>query len=290
MLSNQRGIVMNKSTLLICSLIVVAVVAVVAIAVLSAQDGQDDDQTEWDSPVPLSAEMEMKIKQDYLDFRTKVYHPDATVDDVRIGTYYGTYGSCVAVMMTDAFSMYTAALETEIIDGVIFHYTSSNKILIWDDGSFYRLQEAFDSGLLTRGNLREIEHNNPFTVWDPPVPLSAETEMKIKQDYLDFRTKVYHPDATVDDVTIDTYYGTYGSCVAVMMTDAFSDYTDAIPIETYETIGGIWIIYNSSNEILIWEDGSFHRLQEAFDSGLLTRDNLREIEFNNPAARHNWWT
>jgi len=163
---------MNKSTLLICSLIVVAVVAVVAIAVLSAQDGQDDDQTEWDSPVPLSAEMEMKIKQDYLDFRTKVYHPDATVDDV----------------------------------------------------------------------------------------------------------------------TIDTYYGTYGSCVAVMMTDAFSDYTDAIPIETYETIGGIWIIYNSSNEILIWEDGSFHRLQEAFDSGLLTRDNLREIEFNNPAARHNWWT
>jgi hypothetical protein len=98
----------------------------------------------------------MKIKQDYLEFHTKPMYPDATVDDIEIKKYYGTYGGCVAVLMTDNYTGYSQALETEVVDGITIQYFDSNKMLIWKNGNFHHLQEAYDEGLLTKDDLSLI--------------------------------------------------------------------------------------------------------------------------------------
>jgi hypothetical protein len=272
---------MNKSTLLIFSLVIVAVAAVIAVAALSAQNGQDDDQTERDPPVPLSEEMEMKIKQDYLDLRTKNDHPDATIDDVQLLSYYGTYSGCEVLMIIDSFYYsYTSEIPYERIDGITIICDGPVLALAWKDGNFYALSKAYEDGLLTKDDIKDISAVHPLNLYElervsPPAPLSEDIKTKIKQDYLDSCTKIDHPDATVDDVMIYKYYGTYGRCVAVMMTDRFSVYATVI---CHETIGGIVIDYSDSNRIVIWKDGSFYNLHEAFDSGLLTKGNLREIK------------
>jgi len=154
---------MKKITILIIASVSLAVVAAIAIIAFPAQDGdkviQEDYQTKWGPPAPLSAETETMIKQDYLEFYTKIGTPNATIDDVYIRNYYGTYGSCVAVMMIDAHTLYIQVTGSETIDGITFYYNDAKRILIWENGNFYRLQIANDMGLLTKDDLICIERN-----------------------------------------------------------------------------------------------------------------------------------
>lgn len=118
-----------------------------------------------------------------------------------------------------------------------------------------------------------VDTNNNRAGSDSPR-LSIDAETKIKQDYLDFYTKIRHPDATKDDVMTLSYYGTYKDCVVVKMTDAFTGYVQVI---TFQTIGGVTISYPDSNTAIAWKNGIFYSLQDAYDTGLLTVDDLIQI-------------
>ena len=61
--------------------------------------------------------------------------------------YYGLYNSNLVVMMDTSKSAYYQKPYEEVIDGVKFTYQDSNRILVYSDGKFYSLQEAFDIGL-----------------------------------------------------------------------------------------------------------------------------------------------
>ena len=271
---------MNK-TVLILSVAILFTAAIICVVAFSAQNDHED--SEGDSPLsPLSAKTEKRIKQDYLEFFIKPRNPDATIDSITISKYYGTYGGCVAVLMGGGGIGYTMALETEVVDGITIQYFDSNKMFIWKNGNLYRPQEAYDMGLLTKDNLSKISaisfSNNNYHEDDegdsPLPPLSAETEMRIKQDYLEFFVKPMNPDATLDSIIIMNYYGTYGGCVAVLMGGGGIFYYQALGTEV---IDGITIQYGDSNRMFIWENGNLHRLQKAYDKGLLTKDDLREI-------------
>ena len=83
-------------------------------------------------------------------------NPGATIDDIAVDHYYGTYNGTAVVIMTDAFARYLTVLTSETVGGATFHYPNSNKALAWNDGSFYSLQEAYSIGLLTENDLREM--------------------------------------------------------------------------------------------------------------------------------------
>ncbi|MDR1690292.1 MAG: hypothetical protein LBR42_00425 [Candidatus Methanoplasma sp.] len=151
---------MNKYTILIVS-IVSFVLVLTAAAVLM----QDTDKAKKDPPAQLSTEIEMLLKQDYLDDHIKSDNPDATVDDVTLAKYYGTYDGSIAVMMKGDFISHITVLEDEVIDGITIQYGSSNRLLIWEDGVFYTLQEAYDKGILTKEDLIAISEV-PFMVDD----------------------------------------------------------------------------------------------------------------------------
>lgn len=103
--------------------------------------------------------------------------------------------------------------------------------------------------------------------------LTSETETKMKQDYLDFDISTV-PNTTAEDVMIYKYYGTYNGSVAAIIGYGFYVYADVI---TYENIDGITIAYPNTNTILIWNSESFYHLQESYDNGLLTKDDVKRI-------------
>jgi len=112
---------------------------------------------------------------------------------------------------------------------------------------------------------------------------SKETEIQIKQDYLNYILLERVPEATFDDVFIFEYYGSFSGCYVVRMSDRFSGYAAVI---TYETIDHITITYSDTNKAVAWKDGAIYSITDAYDRGLLTPDDIESISQKCPLF---WW-
>ena len=97
-------------------------------------------------------------------------------------------------------------------------------------GEFYTLQQAYDNGWLSKGDLRNIAYHKTgdgqrkgFTPTPKdPETLSAETELAIKEDWTRLLREQGTENAVADDVTIHNYYGIYDGLVAVFVSDNYS--------------------------------------------------------------------
>jgi len=108
--------------------------------------------------------------------------------------------------------------------------------------------------------------------------LGVETEMRILQDYLDANNGFKSPSdpigLTVYDIYIDSYFGTYNGCF-VFRVDGPWDYPAMVKDLV---IAGVRIgTFNFGREPQTWKDGSFNDLQDAYDQGWLTQDDLGSI-------------
>ena len=95
----------------------------------------------------------------------------------------------------------------------------------------------------------------------------------------DIKRAYYHredaPDIEVAyDIYIDQAFGEYNKSVAIMMSDSL---TFDMPCETIEVIGQYTFIYPTTSTIKIYHDECLYSLQEAFDLGYITQDNLQMI-------------
>lgn len=126
-------------------------------------------------------------------------------------------------------------------------------------GNFYSLKEAYDKGILTQNDLKNIAYylndNSDDDTFIPnplsPVYLSVEVEKSIKLTAVyELRTRDENskPEATIEDITILGYYGTYNDYIVVRLSDSFSDYPDVV----YEiVIDDVTFIYSGAS-ITIW--------------------------------------
>ena len=118
-------------------------------------------------------------------------------------------------------------------------------------GTYCGMQEAYDNGWITVEDLQSIaNHQNNGT--DPNDTLSAEVEKAIKKTVAKDLRSFPYPIliATVKDVTIDRYYGTYNNCVAVMISNAYTEYPQAL---WDDVIAGVIFHYYDGNVIVIWK-------------------------------------
>ena len=132
-----------------------------------------------------------------------------------------------------------------------------------EEKKFYTVTEAYEEGLLTREQIMSIayyHHEGTFSNEEimgedyTPLPLTpeelpAETVKALLQDHIDedYPGTQY----TVSDFKIDSYYGTYNGCVAVMIGFVEGGFYASF---TIEEIAGIKIGYGDSNCILIWKN------------------------------------
>ena len=96
---------------------------------------------------------EEKIRNDYLLCLHAQGETEAILDDVKILKNYGNYNGAVVVRMEKgAF----AVITTIQVGGVDFIFSDSNIAIVWHDGQFFKLEEAYNNGLLTKNNLNAI--------------------------------------------------------------------------------------------------------------------------------------
>ena len=221
------------------------------------------------------------------------YH--VTFDSVWIAGYYGTYNDCVAVVMRRIGPSSPLVLVwTTIVGESLFAYSSvyASRIIAWKEGLFYELQDAYNQGLLTNEDTRNIAH---YAYGDDADRMNLENHAGLRLDRLRAITQSYFvtylepyfPKSSRNNILFVNYYGSYeyfedpsgriNDCVAVMITTKYDEYAD----EAWEaTVAGTVFRYNNGNKILLWKsDQGFYELQEAYDIGLLTVDDIQSIAY-----------
>jgi len=273
----MRGAAVVKNPMFVWgALVLLMVIVAAAILAFSFYDNDQNGSTQppdsfsaWQGThFGLTEETETKIKQDYLSFDVS-REPYSTAEDVVLYNYYGTYGGCVAATMGYGYYSYSTMITHENIDGITISYPNSNKILVWNDGNFCHLQEAYDNSLLTKDDIIRISE-----IW----PLFWSEEKQIRQNYVDTFIRQYVPEATADGVWIELNYGRYYNpthvTVVLMMWHEEEGTTCAIR-EVY--LGNVKFIYSNGYSITAWNDGYFYGLQDAYDQNFLTMEDIINI-------------
>ena len=110
---------------------------------------------------------------------------------------------------------------------------------------------------------------------NPEIDLNKATQRRILKDYYNIYVKPYPYSPSTDFLRIERYYGTYNGMVAFWIHSSLWDYHASMPIEFF--IADIRFYYHDW-QLHFWNDGKFyHDLQEIYDLGLLTQDDLRII-------------
>jgi len=196
----------------------------------------------------------------------------------RIEEYYGTYNGCIAVIFNDYF--HSGSRPLGLVAGIRFQYDYGNRILAWKEGEFYILQKAFDLGLLTGEDIETIAyyfHNGYvknrelelFDSFDPSnfdliihEPLSEEIKTQI-------RNVIPHS----SEETQIQYYGIYN--------DAFvfrSLYENVYGISNCEIAADILFVYPNAS-LYIFKAGKYYSLREAYYTGLISKNDLKNIAY-----------
>lgn len=113
-------------------------------------------------------------------------------------------------------------------------------------GKFYTIQEAYDQGLLTLENLNLLhKYHEQVQI---QLELYSIFEGAIKKTRLAELINDY-PNATLENINIDKYYGKYESAYAVKISVTFYIYGGIVS----ETIEGLEFVFNGPST-LIWCD------------------------------------
>ncbi len=107
----------------------------------------------------LDKEIEAEIKTAYFNLHKKDFdNCNATAADISI-FFCGEYSGSYVMFVHSAVYSYEDAVSLEIIDGVLFNYSSGHKMDVYNNGMFYSVSEAFNQDLLTHNDLLNLVGN-----------------------------------------------------------------------------------------------------------------------------------
>lgn len=191
-----------------------------------------------------------------------------TADDITID-YYGEFNGAHVVYISAPCFSYTTAIEERTIDGVTIVYPTSQTLEVYKDGGFYFLETAFENGFIDHGNLVDIRNRFKSDSFFP-YP-NKDTVDRIKTKYYELHKN--DGDFKLEDVGIN-FYGEYRLVYVMFIGYDGEAVGDAI---TEENIDGITIVYPNTKTMTVFYGGEFYSLNQAFENGYLTRDNVKDI-------------
>ena len=119
------------------------------------------------------------------------------------------------------------------------------------------------------GRIEELENK------DKPV-LDEAKAAEIKTAYYNLNKQHFVSEFytyTAEDVTL-TFYGEYNGAYVMFIDTPYLAYLDAI---TTQVVDGVTFVYGSSHTLDVYNNGSFYSVGEAFENGLLTHNDLVDI-------------
>ena len=245
--------------------------------------------------------------------------PDGAVDlgtslhsyPFRYVDYYGTYQGYTALRIYSK-NIFLPFRDKEEVASCTLYYSGSSDILfcrvvLWNDNIFYQLPYAYSQGLITAEDVQSIAHYNNLRHFEPtvsaspvpdgptPVPtefipapiepaeLSEDVWARIRNSYQYVVDGEFWKITSLQDRTEPYdfhYYGTYQGYLAIFIRTT-SPYTMK---QSDEEIDGILIDHRGNADwlhgrIYLWQKDVFYQLKDAYNIGLISRDDLKTIAY-----------
>ncbi len=112
----------------------------------------DKDELEQDDKMILTKELDLEIRnaffETYVSESEKTYH---SVNDLTV-EYYGEYDDAHVVMVNGILG-YDDGNTTKVVATLMFEYPTSQELLVYDEGKFMTLEEAFEHDVLEYGDI-----------------------------------------------------------------------------------------------------------------------------------------
>jgi len=253
-----------------------------------------DEDTEWQI-----------VQAYYTKLKKSSKHRNLSINDVRVEQYYGSYcpGYLVPNLPSQQYKIAVAEYldpKNHIVTAVrmsptgmdygteqrdvrlkipyyniraVIRYNDDSAILIWDKGNLYDIEKDlnyYSTLLLQNDHYRIINWHNG---------LDFKTDALIREDLGKFIFSGWPEDEYV--YILMKYLGTYNGYTALNL------YSGGHSTAIHEQIiGGVHFV-NSLKEqrVLAWKEGKIYKLEDLYDQGLITREDLVEMAYFHYAAR-----
>ena len=219
---------------------------------------------------PLSEEKKLRIRQDYLNTFIIEKFPDAKIEHVHIKTHYGSFYNSIVVSMDSKYLVYDDT-EREMIffmweDQQLIRYSDFDRLWLWNDGKFYKLP------MMCMLSSTFIPSDTPD--WNKCENLSNRRRILNRLNGLSIEMASLLEESIGNNSPAahlwDTlrYYGTYNDSAvfSAVQPDPYSIF-----------VGGQVFILGSG--IYVFQEGKIYTLREAYNSGLLDEEDIRDIAY-----------
>ena len=243
----------------------------------------EGDPIDWSSWTPpwhpggLSEEIQLRIRQDYLDkLHDEGVLLNLTTDDVSIIGYYGTYISLagtdsVVVMMEDGRNWVPNQRDVAVADFYLFRYKNDNSILAWNEGQFYSLPVAWELDIVRR--LRDWDR-----IFNLHNGFSIETEERIWGDYMDWRQLAGNPVSQYAQTAVRfNYLGTFNEWAVTYIT--FGPPNVGMDPQPFFVDGIVFRYMGFGDHIVVWKDGQIYEFRDAYNQDILSFRNMQWIGY-----------
>ncbi|MBO4770239.1 MAG: hypothetical protein J5563_05595 [Clostridia bacterium] len=122
---------------------------------------------------------------------------------------------------------------------------------------------------------KSIETKDVSTLENVNIPDNPSKELleQIAGDFAACWNKKHNSSHSADEFYVKRYYGEYNGAVPVKVGGPFFS---TMAVELYVVAGyGVW--NNDGNKIWVWKDGNFYLLNDAFENGILTEEDIANI-------------
>lgn len=227
-----------------------------------------------DSPIELSDAEEREIVWSYIKYSEDEDKLDYTYSVECYGKFDGMY----AVMIDVSGSYYSDAIRYEAVGDVEFVFPNGKRMKIYRWGEFYSLAEA--ASFVDEEDIMSIEWSKrvAFTYSETSTPIALEKPAI--EDILRAYVDIYNEPGDKD---LDYSLRCYGSfhenrkhIYVVFVDKTGKTYESKL---TREEVNGLVFEYPTEQAMLVYpyDKHEFHTLTEAFESGLLTAEELYQV-------------
>ena len=278
---------MKKVTKIIC-LIIAAILIVAAIIVLSTHNGityklrTSPDDIE-DKTGKLTDNMKSEIQLEYFRDRRMLLSPKKVE-----GVCYGVFDDAYCVILRSPGSMATVMTYEEVA-GCKFEYGREG-MRVYSNRKFYSLTEAYANGILNDAEIEELWDLYTDVLWGRPgddceikpcpwdyqsLQLNEDIKREIQiARLIDIHGEYYEKMGYVPEHVWVVCYGIFDNVYGVMTWGPGVGY---VKEEKTVTVGEYTFRFDDSNTMMIYYDGEFYSMNQAYQMNLLDDLKLKEL-------------
>ncbi len=173
---------------------------------------------------------------------------------------YGKFDGVYAIIPKKNMEYFEPKVTVESIGSYSFVYPNENKIQICANGTYYSLTDAYAQKIISNADLAEIYKN-------------YNMHIEIRTVFLEKFGHEIPDGADGEDDIIVMLQGVYGDVYAAVVASVRWNNTKS----PTETVNGLTFTWEQQYDIHVYTKGEFYTLTEAFEQGLLTADQLKEV-------------